>query len=490
MTVSRRDPSPEQMISIIRYGLKKTATPKRILIVGAGLAGLVSASLLKDAGHEVLILEANNRVGGRVYTMRAPFRDGLYLDMGAMRVPCIHTLTLEYIRRFALPLIPFINSTPNDIIYVNGIKTNRQTYNQHPDILQFPVAPWERGKTADQLMIIATQNVLDFIRINPARNWPFIIQHFSQYSMDFFLRHNPTGPSLSSGAVDMIKLFFGLEAFPELSFPEMLRFYILFSIKNMLFYEIPGGNDQLPRAFLPQLTDYILLKQEMSKIIHHANQVTIECVNPETSQATRFTGDLAILTLPFSALDRVEVIPQNTFSYYKWRAIRELHYVASSKIGIEFKERFWERQGMYGGQSITDLPIRFSYYPSHNLGKPGPAVMLASYTWEDASERWDSLSVEKRVEQSLENVAALFGQHITHLFATGTAFSWTQNPYSVGAFAIFKPEQETDLGPYLATPEGRIHFAGEHTSIEYHAWMQGAIESGIRVAMEVNQRRY
>ncbi|SFJ15767.1 monoamine oxidase [Thermoflavimicrobium dichotomicum] len=86
-----------QMITIIRYGLPKTSHPQKVIVAGAGMAGLVAASLLKDAGHDVTILEASNRVGGRVYTLRAPFTKGHYLNAGAMRIPHIHPLTWEYI---------------------------------------------------------------------------------------------------------------------------------------------------------------------------------------------------------------------------------------------------------------------------------------------------------------------------------------------------------------------------------------------------------
>lgn len=104
------------MINIIRNGLKTTQYPKRIIIVGAGLAGLVAASLLKAAGHRVTIVEANDRVGGRVYTVRAPFSRGLYFNVGPMRIPDIHTLTLEYIKKFKLPTNPGIDHFIADLL--------------------------------------------------------------------------------------------------------------------------------------------------------------------------------------------------------------------------------------------------------------------------------------------------------------------------------------------------------------------------------------
>lgn len=475
--------TPAQELSIIESGLGSSMIPKKIIIVGAGVSGLVAASLLKKAGHHVIILEASDRIGGRVYTLRSPFTHGLYLDAGAMRIPSTHYLTMAYIKKFGLPFNRFINTTPNDLIYANGIKTRRWLYERNPDLLGFPVAPQERGKTAEQLAQSATGPVLDFINRNPQRNWPEVVKQFDKYSMDFFLRYNPVGPSLSVGAIDMIDILLATEGFPELSFLEILREFIIFSPQT-LFYEITGGNDQLPLSFLPQLKENILFCQKMTKIQQRNETVTIHTQDEKTLQLCSFTGDIAIVTLPFSLLQFVEVEPFHLFSYGKRKAIRQLHYVTSTKIGLQFKTRFWEEQGLFGGQTPTDLPIRFSYYPSHGFGEQR-GVILASYTWEDDALPWDSLDEKARLQQALEDLASIHGSHIFQLFETGASQSWAQYPYSGGAFSMFKPEQETELSPYIATPEGRVHFAGEHTST-YRGWIQGAIESGIRAAYEVN----
>jgi len=175
--------SADQMISTIRNGLPKTKIPKKIIIIGAGMAGLVAASLLKQAGHDITILEASDRVGGRVYTLRSDFMYDQYLEAGAMRIPHIHFLTLEYIQKFRLPVNRFINESPNDIIYVRGIKTRLKIYEKNPDILGFPVAPHERGKTATELLQSAIKPVIDFISKNPRNNWPLVVKELYTCSL-------------------------------------------------------------------------------------------------------------------------------------------------------------------------------------------------------------------------------------------------------------------------------------------------------------------
>jgi len=283
----------------------------------------------------------------------------------------------------------------------------------------------------------------------------------------------------------MIKLILSQEGFPELSFLELLKEIMIFFTPNIRFYEITGGNDQLPKAFLSQLKDDIMYGQKVTKIVQNNNQVTIHSIHTKIMEPFQITGDLAIVTIPFSVLQFVEFEPRESISNNKWKAIRELHYVGSTKTGIQFKSRFWEREGLYGGKTVSDLPITYTQYPSHDLGTSGPGVVLASYTWEDDAIPWDSLRSENRFEYALRNLALIHGKQVYREFLTGASHSWIRDPYSGGAFTMFKPEQATELSPYIDSPEGRVHFAGEHAS-SAHGWIEGAIESGIRVAYEVN----
>ncbi|MCU4988016.1 flavin monoamine oxidase family protein [Bacillus cereus] len=471
----------ERMLHIINVGLVKTKNPKQIIIVGAGISGLVAASLLKEAGHKVTILEANNRIGGRIYTIREPFSRGLYFNAGPMRIPDTHKLTLAYIRKFKLPLNLFINKTASDIIYTNNIKTRLSIFEKNPSILGYPILESEKGKTAEELMLEVLEPILNYIKKDPNKNWSIVEKKYKAYSLGTFLTEY-----YSDGAIDMIGVLLDMEAYMGMSLIEVLREMVFFT-STTKYYEITGGIDALPKAFLSQLNENIFMRYKVEKIIQENSKVMMQVNHEQTIERFMVTGDVAIVTIPFSALRFVEIQPYNLFSYYNRRAIRELNYIAATKIAIEFKSRFWERVGQCGGKSITDLPIRFTYYPSYGIHTPGAATVLASYTWADEALTWDSLPNSKRIRYVLKNLAEIYGDIVYSEFVTGASFSWSQNPYSCGAFTAFEPGQELELFPYITSPSGKVHFAGEHTTLT-HGWMQGAIESGIRVAYEVNEQ--
>ncbi|MCA0988346.1 flavin monoamine oxidase family protein [Guptibacillus algicola] len=481
---------PDDMLAIIRNGLREQNRKLNVTIVGGGMSGLVSASLLKKAGHNVTILEGNNRVGGRVYTVRDPFTNGKYLDVGAMRIPVTHKLTYEYIDRFQLPINKFINSSPKDILYANGIKASRAEYEKNPDILGFPVEPDERGKTATELFLSAVQPFYTLYENGDQKQKEFLRRKFDRYSMENFLRYNPIGPSLSPNAVRMIKVLLGIEGFSELSFVDILTDIVNTVFNTDLeFNEITGGNDKLPESFIHQLEDNFLYNEKVHRLIQRPRNIVVQTRNQKTGDINTFKSDIVIMTVPFSVFQFIEVLPYHSFSFEKWKAIRELHYVASMKIGIQFKERFWEKEGLKGANLISDFPNRYTYTPSRTEDDPSSSgVLLASYSWEDNAMLWNSLSLDQQITQSLEDLAKVHGKRVFDDYQVGTSFSWSQNEFSGGCFTLYKPNQITEFENVVTKPEGRVHFAGEHTS-SFHGWIEGAIESGIRAAFEVNNRK-
>jgi monoamine oxidase len=461
----------------IRHGLPETRGKRqRVIVVGAGMAGLTAAYELLRAGHDPIILEAQHRVGGRVYTMREPFAPGLYAEAGAMRIPKAHGLTLGYVEKFGLPVLPFTMHNPRAYCHLFGRKLRIAEVEADPDLLGIEMAEHERGSTCNALWEAALQPFVDQLMEKGDDAWPDITAQYDGYSTREFLEQN----GWSEAAIELFGLLVNQEALMNASFLELLREEVGRCYVDMV--QIEGGMDNLPRAFLPALQDRIRFGARMVAIDQSPDSVTVHYQT--TGGRRQETGDYAILTLPFPALRHVEAI--KPFSHHKRRAIRQLRYDASAKIFFQCRRRFWEEdEGIFGGGTVTDLPIRNLFYPEHGR-ETGRGVILASYTWSEDAQRWGSLTATDRIGQALENVAAIHPQVVDE-FEVGASKMWHDDPYAGGAFALFEPSQQTLLHDHIVAPEGRVYFAGEHASLA-HAWIQGAIESGLRAASEINQR--
>lgn len=462
-------------LELIEKGLPHTSAPKKVVIVGAGMAGLTAAYELKRAGHQPVVLEAQQRLGGRVHTLREPFSEGLYAEVGAMRIPRAHKMTLAYIEKFGLKTNDFTMDNPQAYYCIGGRKVRAAEAAQDPGLLGFDLAEHELGQTADRLWRKAIEPLMTLIAEQGDDAWPEIVERYDDYSTREFLEAN----HWSVGAIEMYGLLANQEALMNSSFLELFREEAGNYYTNML--EIQGGTDRLPYAFLPELRNEIRFGARMIAIDQSPTDVSIHYQTRAGRSEQK--GDYAIITAPFPVLRHIEAL--KPFSRAKMRAIRELHYDASAKILFQCRRRFWEQDdGIFGGGTITDLPVRNVYYPDHGR-ETGRGVMLASYTWSEDAQRWGSLTPEDRLVQALEDVAVIHPQVIRE-FEVGTSHMWHDDEFAGGAFALFDPGQQTLLYNEIIRPEGRIYFAGEHASL-YHAWIQGAIESGLRAAEAINR---
>ena len=461
-------------LDLIRDGLPpRSGLPQKVIVVGAGMAGLVAAFELLRAGHDPLILEARGRIGGRLYTLREPFSAGLYAEAGGMRIPKSHKLTLAYLEKFDLPTLPFRMGNDQTYCYLHGQHRRMGEALSDPGNLGFELAPHELGKSVFQLWEQALEPFRQQIREQDAAAWEMIHATQDEFSVGEYLEKL----GWSQGLIEMFGLLSNQEAIMNSSFLELLREELGDTYTDMI--QIGGGMDRLPAAFMSALGERIRFGAKVFALDQSPDGVTVHYQNA----AGRFKvqGDRAILTIPFAVMRHVETL--KPFSNAKQRAIRQLHYDASAKIFFQCRERFWEDEGIFGGGTVTDLPVRNIYYPEHGR-QTGRGVLLASYTWGEDAQRWGSLSPQDRLSQALENVA-LIHPRVLETYETGASVMWHDDEFAGGAFALFDPGQQTQLHAAIIAPEGRYHFAGEHASLG-HAWIQGAIESGCAPRQEVS----
>ncbi|MCE9646325.1 MAG: flavin monoamine oxidase family protein [Chloroflexi bacterium] len=469
--------SIQDYVDIVKQGISKKAKdgrPKKVVIVGAGLTGLAAGYELLQAGHDVQILEAQHRIGGRIYTLREPFAPGLYAEAGAMRIPRAHTLTMAYLEKFGLKTIDFMMGNPQAYVHVGGIKRRMAEVQVNPDLMGFETSAKEKGRLAGDIWDEAIRPLVQKVEKD---GWDEVIAEYDQYSVREFLELK----GWSEGMIEMFGLLNNQESVMNSSFLELFREDGGSYYTNMC--QIVGGMDHLSHAFLPALAPRIRYGAKMVAIDQTPDEVVVHYHTPAGGFDIR--AEYAIITVPFPVLRHVEVL--QPFSRAKQRAIRQLHYDASAKIFFQTRRRFWETdEGIYGGGTVTDLAIRNLYYTNYGQDT-GRGILLASYTWSEDAQRWGSLLPHERIEQAIENVAVIHPQ-IMDEFEAGASHMWHDDPYAGGAFALFDPGQQSLLYDDIVKPEGRIHFAGEHASL-YHAWIQGAFESGLRAALAVHQEK-
>jgi monoamine oxidase len=520
---------------LIDHGLPKTTSPKRILIVGGGIAGLVAASLLRDAGHTVTILEANaNRTGGRIKTFRGVFSDkALHAEAGAMRLPDFHPMVLALADRLRIRRRLFYNAdvtpgaeptgpvppvvyrsftgqtwtngpqvtfqapapTGRTLIQVNGLQVTRAQYAADPVAVNSSFSSSLATTTTS-----AVDRALDPVTVAPTGSiddqieaWAKLIRTYDDYSTHRYLV-DAAGWSLAdveaAGTVENMtsRLHYSL-------FPTLMDHAIITPTSR--YWELEGGTASLTDALATSLAGILRSNRRMTTLTQTATGVRIETTAESGTEdgdqggpqapVESFEGDYAIVTIPLSAQRFCEFVP--ALSYPKRRAITAVHYDAATKVLLEFKNRFWEQgvQGFTGGGCASDSPNRFTYFPSHVPDARG-GVVLASYTWSDDALRWDSLTEDERYAFALDNMAKMFGPQVHQEFTgVGATQSWLRNRYALGEAAIFTPGQLHEYHAATRGIEGRVHFAGEHTSLK-PAWIEGSMESAVRTAMEVNQR--
>ncbi|MCK5484293.1 MAG: FAD-dependent oxidoreductase [Gemmatimonadetes bacterium] len=462
---------------VVRTYGRRRGEPRKVIIVGAGLAGLAAAYELTEAGDDVTVLEARDRAGGRVHTLREPFADGLYAEAGAMFAGglCVHygeLLGVEFFRPERDDLA--------DLRILNG----QRLVLRRGEPVEWPLelTPEEQDAGARGLRRLYVQPGMKEVGAALVEDWlPEALRKYDEMSYADFLRSQ----GASEGAVRLMTLGVidlygdGVETVSALSFlrqwsasrpPQMQR-----SGGGL----IRGGSDSLPRAFASRLSDQIHYDSPVVRI--EQDDARVKAVLEREGEHHTLEADYLICSIPFPVLRNVKIAP--AFSAGKRRAIEELQYSSITRMYLQCGRRYWEDDGL-SGEALTDLPVpRVLVHP---LGQRPTGGILEAHVGQALALELADESEPDRIEFALEQMERIHPGARDH-FESGTSYSWVSDPWALGGYSSFAPGQTFELAPHVAQPEGRIHFAGEHTSV-FAASMNGALESGQRAAGEILER--
>ncbi|KAF3814870.1 hypothetical protein GH733_017146 [Mirounga leonina] len=474
------DPDYEVLLKVVTLGLNRTSKPQRVIVVGAGAAGLVAAKVLSDAGHKVTILEADNRIGGRIFTYRDR-KTGWIGELGAMRMPSSHRILHELCKSLGLNLTKFTQYDENTWIEVNNLKLRNYVVEKMPEKLGYKLRPREKGHSPEEIYQMALNRALKDLKTLGCRK---AMKKFERHTL---LEYLVGEGNLSQPAVRLLGDVMSKDGFFYLSFAEALRAHSCLS-DRLRYSRIVGGWDLLPRALLSSLSGPVLLHAPVVAITQGTHDVRVHIASSRRARSLKaMTADVVLLTASGPALQRITFSPP--LSRRRQEALRALHYVAATKVFLSFRRPFWHDEHIEGGHSSTARPSRVIFYPPPGEG----ALLLASYTWSDAAASFAGLRPEDAMRVALDDVAALHGPTVYRLWdGSGIVKRWAEDPHSQGGFVVQPPllwREDQEEGPDFdwAVPYGRIYFAGEHTAYP-HGWVETAVKSALRAAVLINSR--
>jgi monoamine oxidase len=434
----------------------------RIVVAGAGLAGLIAARDLEAHGAEVIVVEARDRVGGRVHTVRAGFADGQHAEAGADLIEAEQTHVLALATELGLNPVRILRHGWG---FYGPDKTGR---------LRIRSGPGAFGEAARRLEPEIAQYQLAEGRWDSP-----ITAAIARTSIAVWLARTDADAGFAA-AMRGLRGFF-------LADPEDLSLIAL--VDEFASGETPGdarqfriadGNDRLASATARQLQGRVLLRNVVRRVTQNESGVRIVVETQDSTTRPNhhvLDADYAVLALPASTLRDVQFDP--VLPAEQARAIATLRYGAATRVLLQFATRFWRRPGRplaFG----TDQPTGAAWDGNEQQARrPGILSLLAGGR---ASADVQTIISTGGMPALIDRLRWLGSPSalLRHRLIT-----WEHDPWARGGYAFFDPSFPTALRDWLPRPFGRVAFAGEHTSFRWQGYMNGALESGKRAAAEV-----
>ncbi len=479
--------------------LTGTKAGASVVVLGAGLAGMVAAYELEKAGYSVRILEFQDRPGGRNYTLRGGdtftesdgtvqkvgFAPGNYLNPGPWRIPHHHKSLLYYCRQFGVALEPFIQMNHNGFIHSSeafGGKPMRYKevatdFKGHTSDL---LAKAINGKALDDRLTAEDQQKL----LEALRHWGVLDDNMA-YTSSIKVSAQRGYDRPPGGGLEGAPTPSQIARLQDVLDPQVwtaMSFYFSYVMQTTMF-QPTGGMDMIGKAFAKRVGKSITYNAKVVKVAQNGKGVTVSYKDVPSGRMAEVKADWCVCTIPLSIISQVDMQVSSALK----AAMKAVPYGGHVKIGLEFKRRFWEEDdNIYGGHSFTDQPITQLSYPNDRFFTQGPAVLLGAFARDLAGFQLAGMTPQERIEAALEQGAVFHPQYRAE-YLNGVSVPWSRVPWILGCTSSWSEENRQAHYKNLVTLDGRVVLAGEHASY-YGGWMEGSLLSGIDAISQIHAR--
>jgi len=478
-------------------GAAAMSAPKaRVAIVGAGIAGLNAALTLHDHGVPSTVYEAQDRVGGRMHSERAFWNDGQTSEYCAELIDTDHTTMQALAKRFDLQLADVLAAVaPNaqqTIFERRSYYPERDLFRDFRPVYQTlarqvmaagPITTYDRSTSTGRAL--DAMNLSEWIeRFVPggrrSKLGEYIyLQYVAEYGID----------AHRQSSLNMV-YWLGRQPYYDARTGDFVALG-----PSDERYHIIGGNDRLPRAIAAHLPPQTVRLGHRLEAIARQPDGRIALTFATASGARTEIVDKAIVTIPFSVLRRLD-ISRAGFDARKKAAVDELGYGEHSKLIVQFDDRFWRGTGAWPGNGTGDITYDGPFIQTWDASRaqPGRTGLIVDY----AAARWSAAlrppaPYTTSLTPATATYAAAFAKQLDAVWPgatkhyTGKAVLShpTFDPFARGSYSGWLVGQYTRIAGYERVRQGNVLFAGEHCSVIFQGFMEGAAREGVRAAREV-----
>lgn len=446
---------------------------QQVAVIGAGMAGLHCAYRLQQAGMQVSVYEASDRAGGRMWTARGMFPEGQVCELGGELIDSDHRFIHALCGELGLTLDDRSAGVPAgyvaDTWFIAGVAVSEATV-----VAQFTQVA--AAMHAD--LSAADHDDAEFDRLDRMSLAAWLELRVPQAQF----------PELHAILINAYRGEFGLECEQQSALnliyligsdaPDPFRIFG----KSDERYHVHGGNDLITSGVRDRIASLIQYDARLIAAASAGNDGFELRFARKNGSGFAARADRVVFALPFSTLRQVD-LAQLPLSKHKRTVIAQLGYGTNAKVMAAFRTRSWLKQHNASGSVTSDLPFQQTWDTS--IGQAGEHGLLTNFLGGEQGERSQDGTAEQWFQRLLPDLERVF-PGIAGEYVAGSAvrMHWPSYPHSRGSYTCYRPGQWSFWGSE-GLREGKLHFCGEHCSVNFQGWMEGAAETGGLVAAQI-----